>query len=227
VRFAPPGHAGYRHGLVYRPLAAIIFAVRLAQPDVGDADAQRYAMALQQTAQQHEFDPLTGVAIIQHESRFTPEAISPNREDYGLAQIRARYVGDCRKDKDPLRRPSAACLAEKQRLLDPNANIRRMAELITYNRSFCKRKLGSADPLRWLASYQGRNDARSKRWCTPGKGTWSVLGYQRYLLRELVKAGHADPSELEPPKKARAGPQKRRAARPADGERAALPSLSN
>lgn len=164
-------------------------------------------MALQQAAQQHDFDPLTGVAIIHHESRFTPHAISPNKEDYGLAQIRARFVEECRKDKDPLRRPSAACAAAKQRLLDPNANIRRMAEIITYNKSFCKRKTGSDDLARWLASYQGRNDVRNKRWCTPGKGTWSVIDYRRYLLRELIKAGHADASELTPPKKTRAGPQ--------------------
>jgi hypothetical protein len=197
---------------VYRSLAAIAFAIRLGQPEISDADAQRFAMALQQSAQSHDFDPLTGVAIIHHESRFRPRAISPNAEDYGLAQIRARFIGACRDDADPLRRPSAACLAEKQRLLDPDANIRRMAELIAYNRSFCKRKLGSTDTSRWLASYQGRNDARNKRWCTPGKGTWSVLDYRRYLLRELAKAGHADPSELGPAK-VRAGPQKPSAAR--------------
>lgn len=191
--------------LVYRSLAAIAFAIRLAQPEVSDADAQRFATALQQSAQSHDFDPLTGVAIIRHESRFRPRAVSPNQEDYGLAQIRARYVGACRDDADPLRRPSAACRAEKQRLLDPDANIQRMAELIAYNRSFCKRKLGSTELARWLASYQGRNDARTKRWCTPGKGTWSVINYRSYLLRELGKAGHADPSDATPTT-VRAGP---------------------
>jgi soluble lytic murein transglycosylase-like protein len=33
------------------------------------------------------------VTIIQRESRFTPRAVAPDGEDYGLAQVRARYVG--------------------------------------------------------------------------------------------------------------------------------------
>lgn len=211
---------------MYRPLAAIAFAIRLAHPDVSESDAQRFAMSLQQVAQQHQFDPLTGVAIIHHESRFRPHAVSPNKEDYGLAQIRARYIGDCRKDRDPLRRPSPACVIEKQRLLDANANIRRMAELITYHRGLCKRKVGSADTSHWLASYQGRNDVRNQRWCVPAKGTYSVLAYRDRLLRELIKAGHIDPSEASSPP--RAGPQKPRAARPrSDGKRAAVDAPPN
>jgi hypothetical protein len=221
VRFAAHRTGSYRVRSVYRPLAAIAFAIRFAHPEVSDSDAQRFAMSLQQAAQQHEFDPLTGVAIIHHESRFRPHAVSRDKEDYGLAQIRARYIGECRKDRDPLRRPSPACVLEKQRLLDPNANIRRMAELIAYHRGLCRRKVGSADTSRWLASYQGRNDVRNQRWCVPAKGTYNVLAYRQRLLRELIKAGHLEPTEASSP--ARAGPRKPSAARPrSHGKRAAI-----
>lgn len=172
-----------------RSLAVITAAIRIAEPNVPDADADVIARALQTQAQAHDFDPLTGVAIILHESRFNPEAISKSGEDYGLAQIRARYIGACKQDDDPLRRPSKACRDVKASLLDPVRNIETMAQLITQNRKFCKKKVGSAAFARWLASYQGRNNARTKRWCQPGKGTWRVIETRRKLLSQLHKAG--------------------------------------
>lgn len=170
-----------------REIAVIVAAIQFTEPTVADEEARVIALALQEQAVEHDFDPLTGVSIIAHESRFDPKAVSKNGEDYGLAQIRARYIGDCRKDKDPLRRPSQACRRVKRRLLKPAENIRVMAELITQNRKFCKRKVGSAKFARWLASYQGRNDTRNKRWCIPGKGTFLVIDYRKELLRELRK----------------------------------------
>jgi soluble lytic murein transglycosylase-like protein len=155
---------------------------------VPDADADVIARALQSQAQIHDFDPLTGVAIILHESHFNPQAISKNGEDYGLAQIRARYIGACKQDEEPLRHPSKACREVKKSLLDPERNIETMAQLITQNRKFCKKKVGSAAFARWLASYQGRNNARTKRWCKPGKGTWRVIETRKKLLSQLNKA---------------------------------------
>ena len=60
-----------------------------------------------------------------------------------------------------------------------------MADLITQNRAFCKSKVGSAQFARWLASYQGRNYPKKKRWCQPGEGTWKVIHYRKRLIREL------------------------------------------
>jgi len=162
-------------------------AIRLSQPDVSEADAHRYATALHASAEQNRFDPLLGVAIIYNESRFRPRAISKNGEDYGLGQIRARYVGACRKDKNPVRRPSARCLDAKEALLEPEENIRRMGELISYHRKVCQRKVKSGHHSRWLASYQGHNHPRENRWCTPGKATWRVLAHRDRLARELER----------------------------------------
>lgn len=170
---------------MFRPLVAILAAIELSQPSIQADRAQVIAKALQHEAQEHDFDPLTGVSIIFHESRFNPRAVSPNGEDYGLAQIRARYIGACKGTEDPLRRPTAACRREKERLLDPEYNISVMADLITQNRAFCKSKVGSAQFARWLASYQGRNYPKKKRWCQPGEGTWKVINYRKRLIREL------------------------------------------
>lgn len=130
---------------------------------------------------------MTGVAIIHHESRFHPRAISPDGEDYGLAQVRARHIGACQKDKDPRRRPSAECQAVKESLLEPDENIRVMAELITTHRKLCRKKAGRADLKGWLASYQGRNSIKEDRWCIPGDGTQRVIRYRDRLVREVGK----------------------------------------
>lgn len=170
---------------VFRPLLAIIAAIELSQPNIEPDRAQVIATALQREAEQHDFDPLTGVSIIFHESGFDPSAISRSGEDYGLAQIRARYIGACKGTKDPVKHPTAACRREQQRLLDPAYNIKVMADLITQNREFCKSKVGSALFARWLASYQGRNYPKQNRWCQPGEGTWKVINYRKHLMREL------------------------------------------
>ena len=98
-----------------RSIPIIMAAIQLSQPKVTPDEAQRFAAALHEQAQVHDFDPLTGVAMIFHESSFNPRAVSPNGEDWGLAQIRARHIGDCVKSSNPVRNPTAECKAQKQR----------------------------------------------------------------------------------------------------------------
>jgi hypothetical protein len=172
---------------VFRSLATIVLAIRFGHPDVSEEEATRYATALQMEAQQNDFDPLTGVAIIHRESRFHPRAISRDGEDYGLAQIRARFIGACKKDKEPKRSPSAECRAVKERLLDPEENIRVMGQFITKHRKLCKQKVGHASLLGWLASYQGSNSIKLNRWCTPSDGAYTVIKYRDRLMREVAR----------------------------------------
>lgn len=172
-----------------RAIPVIVAAIQFGHPGIDDRDAAHYAKLLQQEAASRDFDPLTGVAIIHFESGFRPDVVSRNGEDHGLAQIRARYVGACAKDKDPVRRPSPECRAVKRMLLTPEGNIQKMGEIITRSRAFCKKKTGSALFARWLASYQGRNDVRKKRWCVPGEGTYRVINYRLTLIRHLKKLG--------------------------------------
>lgn len=172
---------------MFRSIAAIALAIRSIAPNVSEEDANRYAAALQVEAERHDFDPLTGVAIIHHESRFTPRAISPDKEDFGLGQIRARHFGACKKDRDPKLRPSAGCRAVKERLLEPEENIRVMAELITSHRKICKQKVGNVRFQSWLASYQGRNSIKENRWCVPADGTFKVIRLRDRLAREVER----------------------------------------
>lgn len=173
---------------MFRTIATIAFAIRFGHPEVSDADANRYAAALQAEAERNDFDPLTGVAIIHRESRFTARAVSPDGEDFGLAQVRARYVGACRQDKNPRWRPSEACRAVKERLLEPEGNIAVMGEIIAGHRKLCRQKVGNASLLGWLASYQGSNSKKENRWCVPSDGARTVVRYRDKLVRAVAKA---------------------------------------
>ncbi len=182
----------------------IVAAIVLSRPDVAKEDATRWAEALQREAEAHDFDPFTGVAMIAKESGWHPEVISRSREDYGLGQIRARYVGACKQDRDPVHNPSPECRKVQEQLLDPEHNIEMVAELITRNRDFCRKKTGSAKFWQWLASYQGRNYPKRNKWCQPGQKTWEVIEYRRRLIdktRNLKPPGdEAEPEESASPK---------------------------
>jgi hypothetical protein len=172
--------------IVIRPLSIIIAALLLSRPSMPRSEAVRYATALQHEAKEHDFDPLTGVAIIHRESHWLPQVVSADSEDYGLAQIRARYVGACRSDADPIRAPSEACRRVQQSLLDGAHNIHVMATLITRNREHCKQKTGTALFDQWLASYEGRNYPGSDKWCQSTEQTMQVIRYRRWLIDKVV-----------------------------------------
>lgn len=181
---------------VFRSLALIVLAIQLSRPAIPKPEAERYAKVLQHEAKAHGFDPLTGVAIIHFESYWLPTVVSKDGEDYGLAQIRARYVRGCRDDEDPVSAPSEACVAAKARLLDGESNIRRMAALITANRELCEAKHGRVLFHEWLASYQGRNRPAADKWCVPGEGTWRVVNYRKELIAKLLPK-QAGPGKLK------------------------------
>lgn len=185
-----------------RPIELIVAAILLCRPSLPEADATRYAKVLSFEARRQNFDPLTGVAIIQHESGWTPRLVSDDGEDFGLAQIRARYVGACKGDLDPLGSPSAACREVQSTLLDPDFNIRQMAATIALNRQFCLRRTGRRDTAAWIASYQGLNFPSQKTWCRPGKPTWEVLELQEKLVAYAQRrsAKHKAPSHPSPRK---------------------------
>jgi hypothetical protein len=172
---------------MFRPLAIIVSAILLSRPELAPEEAERFAKVVQSEAKDRGFDPLTAVAIVHSESGWHPGTVSSNGEDYGLGQIRARYVGACKGDTDPLSNPSAECRAVKESLLDAESNLHTMAQLISDNRKLCLEKTKSAALPRWLASYQGLNFPKQKRWCVPGEKTWQVIKYRDWLLREAGK----------------------------------------
>jgi hypothetical protein len=168
-----------------RPIAILVAAMSLSRPTMPKGEAVRYAEALNKAATEASFDPLIAVAIVHFESHWTPNLISDDGEDYGLGQVRGRYLSACRDDADPLHEPSEACKEAKATLLDGVTNIRRMGGIIAANQQFCRDKVGAAFPAQWLAGYQGLNDLEHSRWCQPGEKTWRVLGYYEELLSKF------------------------------------------
>ncbi len=169
-----------------RPLAVIVAAIMLSRPGMPKEDAQRFATILQEVAKQHGFDPLTGVAMVHYESSWYPNVVSDNGEDYGLGQIRARFIGACRDDADPLEEPSDACKEVKKSLLDAETNLRMMGQIITDNRKLCREKTGTAWFHQWLGSYQGLNFPKENRWCQANDRTHRVIEYRKRLIAEVV-----------------------------------------
>lgn len=190
-----------------RPIAVIVSAILLTRPTMPPAEATRYAKLLDREAREHDFDPLTAVAIIHFESRWRPSAVSPDGEDWGLGQIRARWLSACRDDADPVHNPSDACRAAKQTLLVPEVNIRRMAFIIKANRELCKERAGVGDLPHWLAGYEGLSVPSRDIWCKPGPKTWQVVAYRKMLVDKLVpkpRKPAAVASRAAEPKPARA-----------------------
>ena len=192
---------------MFRALQLIVSAILLSRPSMPLPEARRYAHVLQEEAARHAFDPLTAVAIVHFESRWRPGVVSPDGEDYGLGQIRARWFGACRNDADPVRDPSPGCRAAKANLLAGETNLRRMAVIISANRELCKEKTGDANLPRWLAGYEGLNFPGRDRWCAPSAKTWQVVEYRKKLVAMLAPAARpavARVARATPPKPARA-----------------------
>ena len=199
-----------------RSIPLLVSAILMSRPAMPKAEAARYATVLNQVALEHDFDPLTAVAIIHFETRWQPSLISADGEDSGLGQVRARYLAACRDDDDPVGAPSAACQAAKANLLDGAFNIKRMATIITANRAMCRERTGTALAPQWLAGYQGYNSPSADRWCSPGDKTWRVLNYRKELISALVPRGSITSLRAEPAARRRAakGPPAPRAAPP-------------
>lgn len=161
----------------------------------------RYAGWLIGVARDHNFDPFTGVAIIEHESRWRASAVSDDGEDYGLGQVRARFRKGCRDDADPVNAPDEECQAAKARLLNPLAAMKAMGHAISLWRTLCKStKRGTGRPAllhRWLAGYGGMHRPKAGLRCGQRKvkGRWRdqrlptgvrwIVNHRKALLRKL------------------------------------------
>lgn len=139
-------------------LAIILAALHLANPQLSKPVQRNLAHVIAVEADRAHVDPLIMIAVFWHESGVRSGAVSADGEDYGLGQIRARYIGACRNDTDPVNHPSQACLAVKANLLNPNYNVRVTAEVIAKWRTTCRTATGAkALAHRWLAGYAGES----------------------------------------------------------------------
>ncbi len=190
-----------------RPITVLIAAMALSRPGIPFPEAKRYATALNEIAAQNKFDPLLAVAMIHYETHWFPQLVSDDGEDHGLGQIRARFIGACREDADPLWGPSPACQQVKLSLLDGVENIRHMGAVIRANMEFCGNRLGKKKTEHWLAGYQGYVDPVKHTYCAPGPKTTRVIEYYDGLLAKYYPKPKPKPQPKTSPTKSSA-PQK-------------------
>lgn len=169
-----------------RPIAILVAAMQLSRPGIPKEEAGRYARVLNEVASARGFDPLVAVAIVHFETQWRPALVSADGEDYGLGQVRARYLAACRDDVDPVNAPSEACQRAKEALKDGATNLRRMGSIIEANIDFCKARTGSGKLERWLSGYQGYGDTERGIYCKPGEKTFQVIGYYNELVNKLA-----------------------------------------
>jgi hypothetical protein len=182
-----------------RSVFIITWAISLSQPSMSTAQRTSYAKIVREQAQKHRIDPFTLVAIIHHESRWRPNAVSRDGEDHGLGQIRARFEKACRKDADPVKAPSPGCKRAKMSLLNGTYNIRRMAGHIANWRKTCRKITGQPALFkRWLHGYGGMGKRSHRGWVQicgqrPTKKGWvdipvrrqlrNIMNYRKRLIR--------------------------------------------
>jgi hypothetical protein len=167
----------------------VAYAIGATRPRMEPAKRETLAKLLIEVARRHNFDPLTGWAIIAHESAWREDAVGPDGQDIGLAQVRYTSRAACRED-----RHSDACQALRTQLLDPAANIRAMGDAITAWRKHCTRTIGMAPNMSdWLAGYGGYTRPSQRVHCghrrvgTPTKWRWEPLEVPR-PIRAIVDA---------------------------------------
>jgi len=188
---------------VGRSPGTVAWAIKRSNPGLSQKVRLLYARLVIKQAKRHDFDPFTAVAIAHSESRWRPGAISPDGEDYGLGQIRARFQLGCRDDADPVSHPDEDCRAAKARLLSPAYNLAMMGSAITAWRELCRdKKRGTGRPAlfhRWLAGYGGMHRPKAGIRCGQKKvrGRWkdlplrprlrAIIEHRKQLIRDLRK----------------------------------------
>lgn len=147
-----------------------------------------YAKALKRTAEKYDFDPFTGIAIIDNESKWRASTIGDDGAAIGLAQIHYRYY--CKG--------AEACKKKRAQLLNGVANIMAMGAIIDQKRRWCREQTGKpALFARWLHAYGYRQKRNLKCNMKKVKGKWKdlpvptgaarIIRYRRKLVHLLSR----------------------------------------
>ena len=191
--------AGATYAAPRRSIRQLTYAIGTTRPELPEARRRALAKMLLDVAKRHNFDPLSGWAIIDHESRWRANAIGPDGEDIGLAQIRYTEHAACRRD-----RSSPGCAARRAALMDPAVNMAAMGAAISAWRSLCTKVTGKAPDMRhWLAGYGGYSRPEQNIYCSrrkvrSGKGwRWQelktpkavedILAARKAMIRQLQR----------------------------------------
>lgn len=150
-------------------ITSIALAIKLSAPHVNDRISQQYAKVIYQQAIKKNISPLLVVAIARHESHWNSTLVSNDLEDYGLMQVRAKFIS----------MPSA-------RLLDGSTNIMVGVSLIDSSREFCRNHLDREPEIaEFVSCYQGSCGSK-KKYCKPTNLSIKVVSYAQCLYDSLM-----------------------------------------
>ncbi len=163
---------------------------------MSQARLRAYAKLVRDVAKRHDIDTFTIVALIHNESRWRSSTVSRDGEDFGLGQVRARYLPGCDRTMAAAKDTSASCLAVKARLSSVAYNIRVLGGAINAWRKTCRKRTGRRALLRrWLHGVGGMGKPPSLI-CgmRKVKGRWrdiklrpelrKILRYRKRLIRQ-------------------------------------------
>lgn len=148
------------HACIHDPVkpALLATAILFCRPTMAPATAATYANLVHAHAARIGIDPLEMVAVVHHETRWQEWRVNPKSGAVGLGQILPEFRPACVGAL-----ASAACAAEKKRLLDGVYNLNVMADAIEKWRATCKQKTGTASGWTW--AYAGLNQPKAGKWC--------------------------------------------------------------
>lgn len=149
-------------------LTTILLALQLSAPGLNDKITMNYAKVIQKQSIKKNIDPLIIISIIAHESHWNSRAISNDKNDYGLMQVRARFV-----------------TISPERLLDGSTNIMVGSAFLDSSVKFCTKFL-NREPLieESLSCYQGSCSSKRKM-CKPTKKTKDVVDYATCIYNSI------------------------------------------
>lgn len=145
-------------------IATIILALQLSAPGLNVKTTEYYAKTIYKQQVKLGVDPIETIAIAKHESHWNHTLVSPDLEDWGLMQVRSRYI----------KFPSSW-------LLEPGVNIRVGTSLMLSSQKFCTKWLGRKPTTQeWLSTYQG-----SKSICKSTNLSFKVESYSKCIYDSL------------------------------------------
>ena len=150
-------------------LSALALAISFCRPTLPAGTATEWARIVADGAARSEVDPLLVVALVDHESRWTPGATNPKSGALGLGQILPQFRPACASPKSP------ACAEEKKKLLGAAYNLRAVFTAIDAWKVECRARTGTAQEDQWLRMYAGQGTKFCGRVRPKGTAAWAPL----------------------------------------------------
>jgi hypothetical protein len=154
-------------------LSQALIAIQLIHPNFSEEVVHQYAESIDQQAIVAGIDSLSFVAVIERESKFKSNVISPDGLDFGLCQIRSTYYK-----------------GNKWWLLNPTHNIAVGANIVKQNVDMCARHLGRMPRVsQWYSCYNGSCGKRSS-FCVATANSYKVEHFRNCIAN--VVSGNAN-----------------------------------